>query len=73
MIEIANKLADRHPFVRVDLYNFEGKILFGELILYPRDARIKYHPKENDKIIGSYINLPKIPAGKRKLQVYHEG
>ena len=67
MIEIANKLADCHPFVRVDLYNLDGKLLFGELTFYPGDARIKYEPEPYDKIIGSYINLPKIPAGKKEI------
>ena len=67
MIEIANKLADSHPFVRVDLYNLDGKIIFGELTLYPRDARIKYEPEAYDKIIGSYINLPKIPSGAKEI------
>lgn len=35
MVEIAEKLAEDFQFVRVDLYNNEGKIYFGELTFSP--------------------------------------
>ena len=35
MFEIALILSKNQPFVRVDLYNVDGKIYFGELTFYP--------------------------------------
>lgn len=35
MITIAEKLSQGHPFIRVDLYNVDGRIYFGELTFYP--------------------------------------
>lgn len=35
MIRIASKLSEEHEFVRVDLYEVEGKVLFGELTMTP--------------------------------------
>lgn len=34
MLAIANKLAEGFPHVRVDLYNVNGKIYFGELTFF---------------------------------------
>lgn len=64
MIEVAQKLALDFPFVRVDLYNINGKVLFGEMTFYPNDGRKKYIPDEYNKIIGDYLELPKIPEGQ---------
>ncbi len=36
MIKIAEKLSEDFKFVRVDLYNIDGKIYFGELTFTPR-------------------------------------
>jgi hypothetical protein len=35
MVEIAEKLAEDFDYIRVDLYNVEGAIFFGELTIYP--------------------------------------
>lgn len=35
IITIAEKLSDGLKFLRVDLYNIKGKIIFGELTFYP--------------------------------------
>tara|TARA_R110000850_G_scaffold277086_1_gene422478 strand:+ start:226969 stop:227868 length:900 start_codon:yes stop_codon:yes gene_type:complete len=67
MITVSRKLAADFPFVRVDLYNISGKILFGEMTFYPSDARKKYIPAEYNEILGSYIQLPQIPPGKKRI------
>lgn len=36
MIEIAKKLSKPFEFVRVDLYNVKGRIIFGELTWIPQ-------------------------------------
>lgn len=63
MINTAEQIALKDGFVRVDLYNIDKKILFGELTLYPGSGFGEFEPDEWDKTIGAMINLPvdKIP------------
>ena len=60
MIKIAEKLAKGHPFMRVDLYNVEGRIMFGELTLYSGSGLTAFHPDEWDIRAGDMLTLPKI-------------
>ena len=60
MIEIAKKLSIDFPFVRVDLYNLNGKIYFSELTFIPTGGLMKINPKKFDKIWGTYLDLSKI-------------
>ena len=64
MIELAGKLADKLPFVRVDLYSINGKSIFGEMTFYPADARKDFYPDAYNKIIGDYFKLPKLNNGQ---------
>ncbi len=52
MMEIAAKLSEGFPYVRVDLYNNGGKIYFGELTFYPWSGYVKYDPDEFDFELG---------------------
>ena len=54
MIEIAKKLSDDFDYVRVDLYNLDGKIYFGELTFTHGGGLEKFYPNKMDKIWGSY-------------------
>jgi|SRR5690606_129529 len=67
MCELAEKLAGDFPFVRVDMYNIEGRIYFGEMTFYPTDGRVDYYPEEYNELLGSYIDLPKIPKGQKYI------
>lgn len=58
MIEVARILSNGHIFIRVDLYNVEGKIYFGELTFYPASGMGAFTPDEYDKIIGDLLRLP---------------
>lgn len=58
MLEIAEKLADGNPFIRVDLYNIKGRIYSGELTMYPGGALTRIEPREWDYKLGSWIELP---------------
>lgn len=58
MVEIAELLSKDIPFVRVDLYNIDGKIYFGELTLTPNGGMGPFNPDNWDTIIGSYLTLP---------------
>ena len=57
MIDVASSLSKDFPFVRVDLYDLQGSILFGELTFTPHGCIHKYLPIEAQKWIGSFIQL----------------
>lgn len=57
MFEIASILSKGHPFVRVDLYNVDGKIYFGELTFYPDGGVDANLLPETDKRWGELIKI----------------
>ena len=59
MIRIAEKLSEDFPYVRVDLYNIEGKIYFGELTFYPWSGYVQYTPDDWDYKFGEDFVLRK--------------
>src|SRR5699024_5289395 len=59
MIEYARKLSADFPFVRVDLYNVENKVIFGELTFTPAACLSKAHNEKSDIYFGSLLDLPK--------------
>lgn len=58
MIEIAELLSKDIPFVRVDLYEVNKKIYFGELTFYPQSGYNQFEPKEYNEILGNWLTLP---------------
>ena len=60
MYNLAQVLSKGIPHVRVDFYNINGKIYFGELTLFHWSGFVKFEPKEWDKIFGDWIKLPKV-------------
>lgn len=52
MINIAEELSSRFPFVRVDLYYVAGKIYFGEMTFYPASGYIEFDPDSFDFELG---------------------
>ena len=58
MVELAENLAKNIPFVRVDFYEVEGKIYFGELTFYPGSGFEEFFPEVWDNELGEWINLP---------------
>lgn len=59
MIGLAKKLSKNIPFLRVDFYETDGNVYFGELTFFPASGFGKFEPDEWDKKIGEWINLPK--------------
>ena len=55
---IASKLSKGIPQVRVDLYNVNGKIYFGELTFFHHGGVTPFHPIEWDYTFGKWIKLP---------------
>lgn len=56
MLEYAKKLSKPFPFVRVDLYNVNGAIVFGELTFTPTGCMASYK-EEVSKMMGEWIKL----------------
>lgn len=54
MLEIARRLSAGTDFLRVDLYNLGGRIVFGELTNYPAGGLSKFDPASFDETLGSY-------------------
>ena len=57
MLDIASKLSKDFPFVRVDLYNVNGKIYFGELTFYPWSGYVQFNPDETDFLLGEDFKM----------------
>ena len=57
MIKLAEKLSQNIPFVRVDFYDINGNIYFGELTFFPGDGFEEFYPEKWDEILGSWITL----------------
>lgn len=57
MLEIAKKLAKPFPCVRVDLYNINGKIYFGEMTFTSLGGLMDYYTDDFQKMAGSMIDL----------------
>lgn len=58
MIALAERLAEGLPFVRVDLFNHDGRILFGELTFFPGNGLTYFRPFAYDRIFGDHLTLP---------------
>ena len=65
MIKIASKLSQGFPFVRVDLYEIEDKVYFGELTFTPAAGLIYYYNEDALVHLGSFIDIEKI---KKEVQ-----
>lgn len=57
MIKVAEELSKGFKFLRVDLYNVEDKIYFGELTFYPAAGMGAFVPEEWDEKLGNWIKL----------------
>lgn len=60
MIAIARKLSEGIPHVRVDLYDINGRIYFGELTFSHFSGFVPFQPEEWDYTFGSWLKLPNI-------------
>ena len=58
MIDVARKLSVNIPQVRIDLYNSNGKIYFGEITFFHWSGMTPFVPIEWDYKLGNLIKLP---------------
>lgn len=59
MKQLASKLSNGIPHVRVDMYEVNGKVYFGELTFYHWGGVVKFEPDSWDKILGDWLVLPR--------------
>ena len=57
MMNIAKKLCKNYKFLRVDLYEVNGKVYFGELTFYSASGFENLSPKEWNLKIGDMLDL----------------
>lgn len=58
MMNIASKLSKGFPTMRVDLYEVNGKVYFGEMTFAPSAGFINFHTQEFLNIMGDLTILP---------------
>jgi hypothetical protein len=58
MVRIARDLSAGHPFLRVDLYNVDGRLVFGELTFFPASGLPDFIPDDQDFACGELLILP---------------
>ena len=57
MIIIAKKISRGFPFLRVDLYEANGNVFFGEMTFHHGGGFEPFMPSEYDLILGNYLKL----------------
>lgn len=58
MKELAAKLSKGEPHERIDLYEINGKVYFGEITFFHFGGIEPFDPEEWDYTFGSWLNLP---------------
>ena len=57
---LAAKLSEGIPHVRVDFYEVNGKIYFGEMTFFHFSGMMPFEPREWDNVFGGWVNISKI-------------
>ena len=65
MVEIAEKLSKGFPELRVDLYNIDGKIYFGELTFTSQGGFMDFYTPEFNKMLGEKFSIKDFPLKKK--------
>lgn len=58
MIELSKVLSKGFPHVRVDFYEVDGHLYFGELTFYHFSGFMPFEPAKWDTIFGEWLELP---------------
>ena len=64
MISVAEKLSQGFPELRVDLYNINGKVYFGELTFTSQGGGMDFYTPEFLKELGSKFDISDFPKKK---------
>jgi hypothetical protein len=63
MIAFSERLSEGIPFVRVDFYEINQKLYFGELTFFPGSGMEEFTPDSVDEELGKLIKLPEYVGG----------
>ena len=58
LIAFCEKLSENIPYLRVDTYIIDGKIIFGEMTFYTWGGFMHFEPEEWDLKLGQMLELP---------------
>lgn len=58
MKHLAEILSEGTPQLRVDFYEVDGKVYFGEMTFFHCSGMEAFHPEEWDRIFGDWVTLP---------------
>ena len=64
MLSLAEQLSANLPFARIDLYEINHKVYFGEITLHPASGLGKFEPVEWDYKLGEWLDLERYFPGK---------
>ncbi|MEZ4626660.1 MAG: ATP-grasp fold amidoligase family protein [Eubacteriales bacterium] len=64
MLSLAEQLSANLPFARIDLYEINHKVYFGEITLHPASGLGKFEPVEWDYTLGEWLDLEHYFPGK---------
>lgn len=64
MVKIATRLCEGFSHVRIDLYDVDGKIYFGEMTFTNGSGFEPIIPEEYNRMLGDLWNLDMDPKGK---------
>lgn len=59
MLDMARIMCKGFSFVRIDLYNIDGRIYFGEMTFTPQSGKCRWDDESQNEYYGSLIQLPK--------------
>lgn len=60
MVELSRVLSKGFPHVRVDFYEVDGHLYFGELTFYHFSGFMPFEPEKWDYIFGEWLKLPEV-------------
>jgi hypothetical protein len=58
LVELSKVLSKGFPHVRVDFYEVDGRVYFGELTFYHFSGFQPFIPAKWDKVFGDWLKLP---------------
>lgn len=63
MKELAAKLSEGTPQLRVDFYEVDGRVYFGEMTFFHCSGTAPFHPESWDRTFGDWVILPDQTGG----------
>ena len=66
MLELSSKLSNDIPFLRVDFYEINGNLYFGELTFFPASGMSGFEPAIWDEKLGKNLDISKVKQNEKK-------